>query len=179
MAKHLVNVMALLAMFGGTHLWGEEPQEKPAPARDKPGAVLGVFTDDLSPEVKARFRVTSDAGQVIVVVEPNSPAAKAGLRPGDVIIKADAKDVASNNDLRDAINKVGAGKEITLKVVRGKETKEIKAQLAEAPEGRRGPPSFPPEPRGRAQQLEQRIEQLEKRVQELEKLLKQQNPPPK
>src|SRR5262249_53918303 len=107
----------------------------------------------------------------------NSPAEKAGLKRNDVITGINGKGVKSLEDLREGLRKGGAGKEVALQVMRGKEKLTLKATPSEAPGGLRivprdGVPSgielqFDPE-RGRIRALERRIEELEKRLKKLE-----------
>src|SRR5579864_2438003 len=68
-------------------------------------------------------------GVQIQQVTPNSPAAKAGLKQGDVVTKFEGKDVA---DVTDFLRDVGAkkpGQQVTLRVRRGNEELTIKATL--------------------------------------------------
>ena len=52
---------------------------------DHSGKVLGVGLTDLTPELREHFGVGGDAGVMISRVVEDSPAAKAGLRVGDII----------------------------------------------------------------------------------------------
>jgi serine protease Do len=123
---------------------GEQPREaRPGPGRPGGGrrpAFLGVRAVPLNPADRDRLGVTVDSGVLVQDVMPNSPASRAGLRRDDVITRVDGNAVADPMQLRDAVNRAGVGKEITLTVARGKETKELKAKLAEAPAGRMMPP---------------------------------------
>lgn len=81
-------------------------------------ARLGVAVAALNDEARARFGIPEDVeGTVIVKVQPGSPAARVGLRPGDVIRKADGKPVAKPGDLVQALQQ--EGKQIVLLVNRG------------------------------------------------------------
>ncbi len=73
------------------------------------GAHLGVAVAALNDESRSRFDIPKDVqGTVIVNVEPGSPAARVGLRPGDVIRKADGHNVESPKDLVGALKKDAA-----------------------------------------------------------------------
>lgn len=84
-------------------------QETVAKAESQPepdGTRLGVTVAALSEEARTRFNIAEDVqGTVIVKVESGSPAASAGLRPGDVIRKADGREVASPDDLIEVLRK--------------------------------------------------------------------------
>jgi len=148
---------------------------------------LGVQTQPLTAELKEHLGLKTDKGALVASVLPDSPAARAGLKEEDVITHVDKAVVNSPEDLREAISKAAAGKEVVLKVVRGKEEMELKAKLAEAPasadfrDGQFELPDgfgrFPGNPMplfrdmDKVPALEKKIQELEKRVRELEQKL--------
>jgi serine protease Do len=73
-------------------------------------AYMGVSLDQESKECR------------IVAVTPDSPAAKAGLRPNDVIRMFDRKRIASQNDLYELMQAKRPGNEVTVEVLRGEDT---------------------------------------------------------
>jgi len=149
---------------------------------------LGVQSQPLTAELKEHLGLKTDKGALVTRVMPDSPAARAGLKEEDVITQVDKAVVNSPEDLRDAVGKVAAGKEVVLKVLRGKEEMELKAKLAEAPasadlrDGQFELPDgfgrFPGNPMplfrdmDKVPALEKKIQELEKRVRELEQKLK-------
>jgi serine protease Do/serine protease DegQ len=70
-------------------------------------------------------------GALIAEVEPNSPAAVAGLRKGDIVIALNGHPVRAPAELRARLGVVPAGESVDLKLQRGKETQTIKAQIGE------------------------------------------------
>ena len=70
-------------------------------------------------------------GALIAEVEPNSPAAAAGLRKGDVVIALNGHPVRAPAELRARLGVVPAGESVDLKLQRGKETQTVKAQIGE------------------------------------------------
>jgi Do/DeqQ family serine protease len=70
-------------------------------------------------------------GALIAEVEPNSPAASAGLRKGDVVIALNGHPVRAPAELRARLGVVPAGESVDLKLQRGKETQTVKAQIGE------------------------------------------------
>lgn len=159
---------------------------------EKSHAFLGVQTQELTPELKKHLGIEAEKGVVVTEVVPNSGAAKAGLKQEDVITHVNGKAMARPDELREAIRGLEAGKDVMLKVQRGKETMELKAHLGEAPQGRA---ELPPQlreferlfPEGgrrfgvnmppifqsveKVQELESKVKDLEKRIQDLEKKL--------
>jgi serine protease Do len=107
------------------------PHRLPMPERRR-GAFLGVLSQELTPELKKQLNVSVDKGAVVMQVLPESPAARAGLHKDDVITAVNDQAVGNPEELRAAIQKLEPGKETTLKVNRGGETKEIKVQLQPA-----------------------------------------------
>src|SRR5918911_1119946 len=70
-------------------------------------------------------------GAQIAEVEPNSPAAAAGLRKGDIVTALNGHPVRGPAELRARLGVVPAGETVELKVQRGKETQMISARIAE------------------------------------------------
>jgi serine protease Do len=166
---------------------GEGAPGTPVP-RERPTAFLGVQVvpmEELTPRLKERLGISGEQGLVVMEVLPDSPAAKAGLRHGDVITGVNGQEMKSPNQFRSAVTKAGPGKEVRLEVLRGKEKKDLDAKLGEAPLGGFGvlpQENFPDlgnvvpgrfvtpnrDDARRIQELQDRVQQLEKRVQQLE-----------
>jgi len=79
----------------------------------------------------AMTNATGIEGAQIAEVEPNSPAATAGLRKGDVVVALNGHPVRGSAELRARLGVVPAGDTVELKVQRGKETEMVKARIAE------------------------------------------------
>jgi S1-C subfamily serine protease len=81
--------------------------------------------------------LTSDgrAGALIQEVSPNSPAAKAGLRPGDLVVAVDGQAIAENGELGARIRAHKPGDTVTVKVVRGGSETTMTATLTQRPAG--------------------------------------------
>jgi S1-C subfamily serine protease len=171
---------------------GKEPAAPSAPgpapeAAPQTGAYLGVFTQPLNAAMKDRLGIKADKGALVAHVMPGSPAAKAGVAELDVVTRVGDTDVNGPLDLRQAVEKAGPGKDVTLQVLRGGKTLSLKAHLSEealpGPGGRENWMPEPPDGFGRFQNrmpsffsdrekiatLEKRIQELEKRIDQLEK----------
>ena len=94
--------------------------------------LLGVLIQDLTPDIAEAMRVEADGGAVISRVVPESPAAEAGLKAGDVILSLDGKAVASSAELRNRIGLMNPGQKVELGVVRKGRRLTVKATLGEA-----------------------------------------------
>lgn len=69
-------------------------------------------------------------------VVANSPAAKAGLRPDDLIVYVDGELVSSIRNFRDILKHIGPGQEVKLDVQRGTKLKSVKLKLDEQPKAK-------------------------------------------
>ncbi len=93
---------------------------------------IGVSTQTLTKQLADYFGV-SDGGLLITSVNENSPAAKAGLKAGDVITAVDGEKVATSGDIVRAINKKQDG-DITLTVVSNHSTRTVTLTPEKNPE---------------------------------------------
>jgi Do/DeqQ family serine protease len=105
----------------------------------------------------AMSNATGVDGAQIAEVEPNSPAAAAGLRKGDVVTALNGHPVRGSAELRARLGVVPAGETVELKVQRGKEAQTIKARIAEVEKGQTAGGASLPELNGAAlQEVERR-----------------------
>lgn len=81
---------------------------------------LGVAIVDLKPELAAELGLGEVRGAMVADVESGSPADKAGLRPGDVIVAVDGREVRGSTDLRNRVGLTPVGTQVKLTVRRGK-----------------------------------------------------------
>jgi len=84
---------------------------------------IGVSTQPLTKQL-ANYFGAKDGGLLITSVNDNSPAAKAGLKAGDVITEVDGEKVTSSGDVSRAINKKQDG-DVTLTILRDRNTRTI------------------------------------------------------
>jgi S1-C subfamily serine protease len=80
--------------------------------------------------------VVEDPETKILAVEdvfPGSPGAKAGLKPGDVILQVEGKALASIDAVEDLMKTLKAGQTITVRIRRGKKELDVKVTLSERP----------------------------------------------
>jgi serine protease Do len=88
---------------------------------------LGVMISQIDPSKAKLYGI--DHGVLINKVEPNSAAAKAGLKPGDIIVAVDGEKVNSAGELRNKIAFKGAGAEVKLRIYRNGKYITITAKL--------------------------------------------------
>ena len=69
--------------------------------------------------------------QIIASVENNSPSFKAGLKPGDIILKFDGTDIKKDRDLPRVVASTKVGKNVELEIWRGNKIIKLKVKLGE------------------------------------------------
>ena len=94
---------------------------------------LGVHIQDFSPELAKSFNFNQSGGVLIGDVSPNTPAASAGLKKGDVIVKLNGQAVNDNNDLRNTISQMAPGTTVKLDIWRDGKTQDYNVTLGELP----------------------------------------------
>jgi len=85
----------------------------------------------MTEELRRFFGSPGDQGVLVGRVDPDSPAAKAGLAVGDVIVEIEGQKVDQPGDLVGALSGRGAGTKVSLTVVRDKKRQTLNATLAE------------------------------------------------
>jgi len=92
-------------------------------------AFLGVELLSLTDELRAHFGAPTSAGLLVARVEPRSPAARAGVRVGDLLVELDGKAVGSRGEVVRAIRRRARGDRVRLKVIRGGKPRALQATL--------------------------------------------------
>ncbi len=91
--------------------------------------LLGVVTQDLTPDLVKAFDLKHRQGAVISRIESNSPAARAGLEPGDIIVGANGKPVNDSHDIRNIVGLLQIGDEVVIDYYHGNERKQVTAVI--------------------------------------------------
>jgi serine protease Do len=94
---------------------------------------LGVSIQDLSAELAPQFGLSEPKGALVNEVLDDSPAKKAGLERGDVIVEYDGKPVENPTQLRNAVAQTVAGKKVVVKFIRDKKPRTVEAAIVEQP----------------------------------------------
>lgn len=94
-------------------------------------AYLGVSLTDISPELREHFGATKESGVLVESVAAGSPAEKAGLRTGDVIVSVDGKEVAWSGNIRRELRDRKEGDSVRIEIVRGRARQTLVASLIE------------------------------------------------
>ena len=93
---------------------------------------LGIRFQEISGQLAQYFGLSSDEGILVVHVEADSAAAKAGMKAGDVVLKIDGKNVADERDLRRAVDALEPGKDASVTVQRAGKPVDLKVTVSGA-----------------------------------------------
>ena len=93
------------------------------------GGYLGVDITSLTPALRQQYGFTPTSGAVILSVVSGSPADKAGLVEGDVIVNIDGTDITSSDDLQKLVQGDKAGQSVTITYYVGDSKRTTKATL--------------------------------------------------
>lgn len=95
---------------------------------------LGVYIQDVTPELGKQFGLSQGGGVLVGDVTPDTPAAKAGLKKGDVILQLNGNLVDSRSQLQVQISQIAPGTPVKLKVWRDGKAQDATVTLGELPE---------------------------------------------
>src|SRR5215813_7316476 len=94
---------------------------------------MGVSVQDVTPELAEAMKLGKTHGALVGDIDPNGPAAHAGLQHGDVIVEANGKPVENQRELRLMISTMAPGSQMNMKVLRGNQTQNLAMTLGEMP----------------------------------------------
>jgi serine protease Do len=84
---------------------------------------FGITLQNVTPEIARRLRLENRSGAVITEIEQGSPAARAGLQPGDVIVRVGRQAVESAGEAQRELARITSGGTAFLRIIRsGQET---------------------------------------------------------
>jgi serine protease Do len=92
---------------------------------------LGVHIQDLSQQLATSFKLKSPEGALVAKVEPDSPAEKAGIMTGDVIIGYGEAAIRSAADLPPLVGDTLVGDEVAVKLIRNGVEKSIGVKVGQ------------------------------------------------
>ena len=95
---------------------------------------LGVEIQEVTPELAQSFGLAKPEGALVANVEKDAPAAKAGIKRGDVIIKFNGRDVHEQHELPTLVAETPIGKKVDVEVIRGGKHLTIPVTIGELKE---------------------------------------------
>ena len=94
---------------------------------------LGVLIQDITRDLAESFGLKKPMGALVAQVMDDSPAAKAGVQPGDVILEFNGQEIALSSDLPPLVGRARVGQDSVVKVLRDGKTRTLKVRIAELP----------------------------------------------
>jgi serine protease Do len=94
---------------------------------------LGVYIQEITPELAKQFKLKDHDGALVSDVMKDSPAERAGLQRGDVILQYNGKRVEDAGHLRNMVAQSQVGEEVQMEVLRGGDRKKIEVKIGELP----------------------------------------------
>jgi serine protease DegQ len=94
---------------------------------------IGIEAQDITPELAESFRLQQVQGSLIAGVLRNSPADKAGLRAGDVLLEVDGKQVKDSGSMLNLIAALEPNQQSVLKIARADKTLSIPVIVGKRP----------------------------------------------
>jgi serine protease Do len=98
---------------------------------------LGVHIQNLTPALAESLNLKNQKGALVADVEPNSPAAKAGIKEGDVITSVNGQPIDEPNRLTMTVSGVGPDTKLNLDMLRDGSVKHLAVTTAERPNSHR------------------------------------------
>jgi serine protease Do len=136
--------MALLASSAAAQ--NSEPFVQYFQAQRGGGSFLGVFLQEVGPDRAKALKLPEEEGVEITSVEPNSPAAAAGLMVGDVVLKYNGQDVEGIEQFGRLVRETPAGREVKLQIVRNGNVQMVAAKIGSRASGAIAASPYFPQP---------------------------------
>jgi len=100
---------------------------------------IGVAIQEVTRELADSFGLAKAQGALVASVEKGAPAEKAGIEPGDIILKYDGKVVMQSSDLPRMVGATKPGTRASLQLWRKGTTKDLTVAISEMPDDKAGP----------------------------------------
>lgn len=94
---------------------------------------IGIEAQDVTPELAESFRLKNTNGALIAGVLNNSPAERAGLKPGDILVGINGQEVTDSSSMLNLVSNLKPEKQATLKIVRAQQEINIPITVGKRP----------------------------------------------
>ncbi len=129
LASHAAELSAL-AQEKAEEFTGQEPRVF-VNSEDDGGGWLGVEIGEVTPDKAKDLKLSAARGVLLMDVEPDSPAAKAGLKENDVITQYDGQVVEGAVQFRRLVRETPSGRTVTLAISRNGSLQNIPVELGD------------------------------------------------
>lgn len=99
----------------------------------RPKAYLGILSTTVTPALASAYNLPVSHGILVVSVDAGGPADRAGIQPGDIIIRAGERVITSMSDLQAILNRYQPGDQLILVINRSGSELSVTVTLGEAP----------------------------------------------
>jgi len=97
-------------------------------------AWLGVFIQEVTQEIAEKFGLSQPRGALVADISPNSPAERAEISRGDIILKVDGQETNTISELQRVVRSHRPGDRVTVEIWREKKTMVVEVVLGELQE---------------------------------------------
>ena len=125
---------------------------------------LGVLIQEVNKDLAESFGLDKPHGALVAQVVEDSPAEKAGLQTGDIIIEFEGEEINRSSELPQLVGRTKIGETVKLKVVRDKKTKVMKLKIGELENEQAGSEEVKPVEKAKVNRLGVEVTELEKSV---------------
>jgi serine protease Do len=143
--KHVLSLLVAILLTTGI-AWAQSPKPPaPAPPPDdelvddnfqffvQGDGFLGVYAEDISKENQSRYSLNQVRGVGVTRIVKDSPAEKAGLRQGDVILRIDGENVTSVRKLNRVVSEIAPDQSVRVTISRSGSEQELTATMGRRP----------------------------------------------
>lgn len=95
---------------------------------------LGITTESVSPDAANKQNLAVTQGVLVDSVQPGTPADKAGLKPGDIIVSIGSRDIRNTGDLQQALAENPPGSKVMVGYYHGKDKRSVELTLGTRPD---------------------------------------------
>lgn len=94
---------------------------------------IGIEAQDITPELAESFRLKNERGSLIAGIIRGGPAERAGLKPGDILLKIDGREVIDSSSMLNLISVLRPDKKTTLRIARDEKELDIPVVIGKRP----------------------------------------------
>jgi serine protease Do len=109
----------------------KEETAKAAENEKEPEAYLGMTVENITPKVAGEYNLSETSGVVVTAIEPDTPADRAGLKPGDVILEMDQTEVKDSKQFDTRLHEYHKGDIVLFLVNRSGSTLYLTLQVSD------------------------------------------------